>query len=75
MENGFISEINAQNIKIIKLPGKRVERKDDYPIEMYNHAFEKINNLKTPSIKKQTIEENSDWNQDEPVKTQSKLNQ
>ena len=40
---------------------------------MYNQALEKINNLKTHSIKKQNIEENSDWNQNALVKTQSNL--
>ena len=46
IENGFICEINIQNVQIMKLPGKRVERKDDQSIEMYNYALEKINNLK-----------------------------
>jgi len=68
MENGFITEINDKKVEIKKLPGKRIERKDDLSIEMYNHALEKIENLKTPSIKKQSIEENSDWNIKELVK-------
>lgn len=75
IENGFLTEINDKKVEIKKLPGKRIERKDDLSIEMYNHALEKIENIKTPSIKAQSIEENSDWNQKEAVQNQTKINQ
>jgi len=73
IQNGFITEINNHTIEIRKLPGKRVKRKDDLSIEMYNYALEKINNIKTKTSKKQNIKEPSDWDLNEPVEVQSEL--
>ena len=50
----LITEINDKKVEIKKLPGKRVERKDDPSIEMYNHALEVINEIQTAPTRQTT---------------------
>lgn len=73
IENGFISEINTHTIEILKLPGKRVQRQDQSAIDMYNYALDRINNIKNGLRKKHEINENSDWDQEEILESQSEL--